>query len=269
MISIREALGSSLGKKYLMAVSGLAMVGFLVTHLVGNLQLYMADGAAFNAYAKALHDLGPLLWAAELGLIGIFVLHVAIAFGLQGTNTKARGSRYALALQTKGGPSYNSVLSRGMILTGIVLGVFIVAHVLHFKYGQFMPADVSETMVLTEGPNKFVSTVYNPELASEINAVQDAEAAKQGGKTQLAMDLYARVHHAFENPFWVAFYVAVMLFLAGHLRHGFWSAFQSLGALNSKLEKPMNTLGIVVGLALGVGFLLIPIYMFVTSTLIS
>lgn len=215
-----------------MGASGLALVGFVVTHLLGNLQLY-GDGVAFNAYAKGLHDLGPLLWAAEIGLLGVFLLHVAIALGLQGTNRKARGSRYAHAQQSKNGPSHMSPLSRNMIITGLVLFVFLVVHVLHMKFGVFSPETIATQTTTVKG--------------------------------ETALDLYARVVDAFQNPLWVVFYVGAMLFLAGHLRHGFWSAFQSLGALNKRLEKPAVGLALIVAAVLALGFLGIPLYIFITS----
>lgn len=232
MVPLKKALSSSLGKKYLMAVSGLALVGFIVTHLLGNLQLY-GDGTAFNAYAKGLHDLGPLLWVAEIGLIGVFLLHVFVALGLQGSNRKARGSRYAHAQQSKKGPSQMSPLSRNMIITGGVIFIFVVVHVLHMKYGIFSPEAINSQMTTVDGKS--------------------------------AYDLHGRVVHAFQNPLWVAFYVGVMLFLGGHLRHGFWSAFQSLGALNHRLEKPAILAGAIVALLLAAGFLGIPLFIFFTN----
>lgn len=229
MVPLKQALSSSLGKKYLMAISGLALVGFIVTHLLGNLQLY-GDGVAFNKYAQGLHDLGPLLWVAEIGLIGVFLLHIAIALGLQGTNRKAAGgSRYAVPQKTKGGPSQMSPLSRNMFITGSVIFIFVVVHVMHMKYGLFSPDAINE----------------------QVNGEK--------------FDLYIRVVDAFQNPIWVAFYVGVMLFLGGHLRHGFWSAFQSLGALNHRLEKPAIAAALVVAFIMAAGFLGIPLFIFFTK----
>ncbi len=232
MVPLKKALSSSLGKKYLMAVSGIALMGFIVTHLLGNLQLY-GDGVAFNVYAKGLHDLGPLLWVAEIGLIGIFLLHVAVAIGLQGRNRGARSSRYVHAQKSKEGPSQMSALSKNMIVTGGVIFIFVVVHVLHMKYGVFSSEAVNAAQVQVKGED--------------------------------AYDLYGRVVEAFKNPAWVAFYVGVMLFLGGHLRHGFWSAFQSLGALNHRLERPAIAAGAIVAVLLAAGFLGIPIFIFITN----
>ena len=231
MIPLKKALSSSLGKKYLMSVSGLAMVGFLVTHLLGNLQLYLPDqGEKFNLYAKALHDLGPLLWVAELGLIGIALLHVVVAFGITADAKAARGQdAYKRPLKSKGGPSYSSPASKGMIITGVVLLVFLVVHVLHMKYGVFSSPG---TMVTYENKGQM-------------------------------LDLYGRVKEAFSNPLWVAFYVGVMVFVGAHLRHGFFSAFQSLGAINKRLEGPINVAAKVIAAALMLGFLFIPVVFFI------
>lgn len=233
MIPLKQALSSSLGKKYLMAASGLGMVGFLVTHLLGNLQLYFPDqGKAFNLYAKGLADLGPLLYVAEAGLFFIAVLHIFVALGITASAKSARGSAYAGGLKTKGGPSYNSPASRGMIITGLVLLVFLIVHVLHMKFGVFSSAAANSAMVSYEGKGEM-------------------------------LNLYGRVQEAFTNPAWVGFYVVVMLFLGAHLRHGFFSAFQSLGALNWRLEKPMNVASKVIAALFVVGFLLIPVVFFI------
>ena len=233
MIRLKEAAKSTLFRKYLMSVSGLSIVGFVVVHLAGNLALY-GDGTAFNAYAKQLHDLGPLLWAAEIALLGIFLLHIVVAFGIQVKNRAAGGGRrYAVPQTSKGGPSYLSVASRRMFITGAVLMVFLVVHVMHFKYGFFFPEGVAEQTVLIDG--------------------------------EQAVDLYARVAHTFAKPLWVAMYVVVMVGLGVHLWHGFWSAFQSLGALNHRLEKPAVILGHVVAVVLALGFLGIPLFFFLQS----
>lgn len=78
-----------------------------------------------------------------------------------------------------------------------------------------------------------------------------------------ALNLYSRVTDVFSNPAWVIFYVVCMTLLFAHLRHGFFSAFQSLGALNWRLEKPVNILSKIIAATFAVGFLAIPIYFFV------
>ncbi len=228
-------LTSSVGRKVLMSLSGLGMIGFLITHLVANLLLYLPDGGlAYNRYAKTLRDVGPLLWFAEIGLLLIFAIHVYLALRLTRQNRAARGHRYAHSQKSKGGPSYLSTSSRNMIISGVILGAFIVLHVVHMKYGVF--------------------------TSPRVNAMTMTIGGERGH------DLYARVVDAFQNPMWVAIYMVVMLFLGAHLRHGFWSAFQSLGALNRRLEGPTVWLSRVTAVVFTVGFFFIPIWFFFSGS---
>ena len=230
MIPLKEGYKSSIAKKFVMAITGLAMVVFVITHLTGNLIL-LAGAEPFNRYAKGLHDLGPLLWLMELGLLAFFAWHIVTGVRLALRAYRARGTkRYEGGERTKGGPSYKSIASNNMVITGSVLGLFIVLHVLQMKYGLLSPTPVREAVVDLDGSQ--------------------------------ATNLYVRVVETFQSPFWVAIYVVVMGFLALHLRHGFWSAFQSLGALNPRLEKPMTMLGLVVAALLTLGFIALPIVLY-------
>src|SRR3712207_6207266 len=74
---LRPLITSSVGAKYLVALTGLALVAFVIGHLAGNLQVY-AGPDAINKYAQTLKDLGPLLWLARLGLLAVFVLHISL-----------------------------------------------------------------------------------------------------------------------------------------------------------------------------------------------
>ncbi len=123
-------LASSIGKKFTMAVTGLLLVGFLVAHLGGNLLLFAdADGERFDAYAHGLHALGPLLWAAEAGLLALFGLHVFYAVQTLRDNRRARPQRYAV-------PSSHgkkTLASASMPLTGAIVLGFLIVHIWHFR----------------------------------------------------------------------------------------------------------------------------------------
>lgn len=227
MVPFKKALKSQVGRKLLNAAGAIALVGFVIVHLLGNLQLYRGDGAAFNEYAKFLHDLGPLLWAAEVGLIAVFVLHAATGIGLWLKNRAARSNRYRVNQASKGGPSHLSAISKSMVVSGTALLVFVVVHVAHFKFELFTDKDYT----------------------TEING-------------EPAVDLYAHVVDAFQQPGWVAFYCGVMFLLGLHLRHGLWSMFQSVGWMNERYEKPVYALAALVGLLLAAGFFFIPIYIY-------
>ena len=125
---IGRFLTSSIGKKTFMALTGLGLVGFLVVHLAGNLTLFGSD-TAFNAYSAKLESYGVLLTAAEIGLAGLFAVHVASALRLSRENRAARPVGYALRA-TMG---ERTIGSASMLVTGLVVGVFVVVHVLDFR----------------------------------------------------------------------------------------------------------------------------------------
>jgi len=134
-----KTVGTSVGKKLMMAFTGLAFCGFLGAHLAGNLTLY-GGADAFNSYAKHLHSLGPLLTLAEFGLLTLFLVHVLTGLTLFYQNFKARPERYAVNRQAGG----RTIGSRTMPYTGILILVFIIYHLLNFHF-----VDKSNTTIFT------------------------------------------------------------------------------------------------------------------------
>jgi succinate dehydrogenase / fumarate reductase cytochrome b subunit len=130
---------SSIGRKQLVAVTGLLLCGFLVSHLAGNFFLLMGSDA-FNIYAHKLESLGALLYVAEIGLTVIFVAHLGLAIKLNLENMKARGSkRYALKKNTGRGSTW---MSLSMPYTGLVLLVFVILHIKSLKLGTYYTTQV-------------------------------------------------------------------------------------------------------------------------------
>ena len=124
---------SSIGAKVVMGVTGLMLIGFVIIHMLGNLQVFLGQ-EALNSYAKALHDLGGLLWVARFGLIGAVVLHIASGLRLASLNRAARPVRYAYETTVKA-----TFASRYMRMSGIVVLAFIVYHLAHFTLGITHP----------------------------------------------------------------------------------------------------------------------------------
>ncbi len=127
-----QAFTTSVGTKLLLALTGLALVGFLIVHLAGTLLLFFGP-AQFNDYSHALIS-NPLIVPAELGLVAIFLLHVIKAILNWVSNRGARRARY----ETKrwaGGPSRKSWASTTMIVTGALTLLFVPLHLITFKYG--------------------------------------------------------------------------------------------------------------------------------------
>ena len=137
---LRRTFESSLGKKYLVAATGIALVGFLVVHLSGNLTIYAEkSGESFDKYAHTL-DSNPLLPIAELLLGILFVAHIAFALRSNVRNREARSQGYAVRASL-GRKNLSSV---SMVVTGLVVLVFLVIHLYDFRVGRLLvPKDTS------------------------------------------------------------------------------------------------------------------------------
>ena len=199
---------SSIGKKLLMAITGLSFIGFLAAHLAGNLTIY-AGGEAFIAYAEKLHALGPILTIFELGLVVLALIHVTTGLILFVQNYRARSVPYEKD-QSAGGRTLSSIT---MPYTGLIILAFVIFHLINFSF-----------------VDKTDRTIF------EI------------------------VRSAFANPIYMIIYVLVMIVVALHVRHGFWSAFQTLGGNHPKYMPAIMALSIIISLIVGFGFGLLPIY---------
>ncbi|MCR9198672.1 MAG: succinate dehydrogenase cytochrome b subunit [Planctomycetaceae bacterium] len=130
---IVKACCTSVGQKILMAITGLSLVGFLVVHLGGNFNLFAGE-AAFNGYAEKLHSLGPLLAIAETKLFAIFALHLGLALSTRAMSARARKSGYEKTESKQSGFLIpNGGAANMMFITGLILGGYVVLHVLDMK----------------------------------------------------------------------------------------------------------------------------------------
>lgn len=223
MSTFNLPLWTSIGRKLVTGVTGLALVLFLIGHLIGNLTIF-AGSDVFNAYAHWLMNLmhGGFIILAEIGLLIFFFGHIIYAVAVQRKKGAAREAEY-YNVQDAGGNSRKTKASLNMIVSGVVLGAFVVLHLLHFKYGPY-----------------YTTMVHGEEVR----------------------DLYRLTIEFFQSPLNVLFYVACMSFLGMHLKHGTWSALQSLGAIRpSWMPCAYFTLS-AFGILLAVGFLLLPVIIF-------
>src|SRR4029453_15534039 len=136
-MDLQKAFSSSFGSKFLIAFTGLSLLVFLIAHLAGNL-LFIAGPDAFNEYSHKLVTT-PLICAAELGLLGVFLLHIFKTVGMIAGSYAARPERYAKKkwAKTKNDRSRKSVSSTTMILTGTITLLFVVTHLATFKFGTY------------------------------------------------------------------------------------------------------------------------------------
>jgi succinate dehydrogenase / fumarate reductase cytochrome b subunit len=234
MNAILAAANSTVGRKWTMGLSGLLLVGFAANHLAGNLSLFANDhGASFNAYTEFLHSFGPLLKVAEVGLAALFLLHIGTGIMVTRSNREARPVGYSVTADA-GGASRKQWASLNMIVSGMILLGFLVVHLLSLRFG--------DNFSITES-----GLVKFPEYE---------------GMNPEARDLATLTVTKFKNPLYVGFYTGTVALLFFHLRHGFWSAFQSMGASNPKAEPIIRLSGVAIAAALTAGFLVLPIWIF-------
>ncbi|UII29905.1 succinate dehydrogenase cytochrome b subunit [Fulvivirga ulvae] len=218
-----KAMSSTLGKKLLMALTGLFLVIFLVVHLSGNLQLLLNDeGRAFNVYAKFMTT-NPLIKTTSFILYATFIIHIVWAILITVSNKKARPVGYA-----KTSASTNSTWSsRNMGILGTIIFIFLVIHLKNFWY------------VMHWGPIEMVQ--------------YDGQEYR---------DLYATVDIAFSQLWYVVLYVVAMLGLMFHLFHGFSSAFQTLGLNHVKYNPVIKFVGVAFAIIVPAMFAAIPVIIY-------
>ena len=212
---------SSIGKKILVAVTGLAMIGFLAGHLLGNL-LVFSGPAAINGYAKKLHDLGPLLYIIRAALLATVVLHIVTTIQLVRLNRAARPQKYAVDTVRQASKS-----SRIMIWSGLTILAFIMYHLAHFTFAlgnQYRDPAIARYWV-------------EPGVHNVYNMVVDG----------------------FRVWYVSLFYIIALLLLTSHLSHGFASVFQTLGLATSRPRRPIAVAGNLFAWGWFLGNLSIPL----------
>ncbi|MEE4263422.1 MAG: succinate dehydrogenase cytochrome b subunit [Desulfobacteraceae bacterium] len=143
-------LGSSVGKKILMALTGLCLIGFLAVHLLGNVMAF-AGAEAFNGYAAKLHSLQPYLSVFNLGLAMLGLVHVVIGTLLFFENLKARPTKY-MVYKNPGG---RTIGSNTMPYTGVLILIFVISHLLKFTF-----VDKSVTPIYQQMAAAFANPVW-------------------------------------------------------------------------------------------------------------
>lgn len=149
-------LGSTIGKKYLMGITGLVWAGFVLAHMAGNLLIFVSHDA-YNAYGHALTS-GNFIYIAEAVLILALLVHVSMAVSLTLANRRAKGSRYAVAAS---GKKKVSLASRTMAVQGSLVLAFIILHIVTFKYGTYYETTVNG-VVMRDLARLIIETFQSP-----------------------------------------------------------------------------------------------------------
>ncbi|PLX84089.1 MAG: succinate dehydrogenase/fumarate reductase cytochrome b subunit [Desulfuromonas sp.] len=210
---------STVGRKLLMAVSGLMLVGFITVHLMGNLSVF-AGADAINIYAEKLHSLGPLVWVFRLAMLGLFAVHIGFGIQLSMENRRANPESYAIKQKLK-----TTFAAESMLYTGLVLLAFLIYHLLHF------------TVQIT-----------NPEISAHQLPLDAA----------MRLDVFSMVVMSFQKVFIALVYIVAMCALFLHLSHGLSSWVQTLGWNNGESQDKVVLIGRLVAVVFGLAYIAIP-----------
>ena len=211
---------SSLGRKYLMAITGAGLFAFIIAHMLGNWLIFLGPDA-INAYALKLKSMPELLWTARIGLLALAGIHVACAISLIIDNHRAKSTKYAV-----GKPVNTNWASRSMALSGLVVFAFIFFHIAHF-------------------------TTQNVDLS-----YREMYASLDGKKVH---DVYNMVVKGFSHPLVAGFYILAVGLLGAHLSHGVQSMFRSLGLSSPRIFPLLKKAALAFGILIGVGMAAVPL----------
>jgi succinate dehydrogenase / fumarate reductase cytochrome b subunit len=217
-------LTSSIGRKWIVALTGLVLFGFVVGHLIGNLQIFLG-WEAINRYGAFLQGTGELLWVVRIGLLVMIVLHIVFTIKLRAENRGAKEQRYAVTQYRA-----TSAAARWMTLSGLMVFCFIIYHLLHFTVQ--VPA-----VNLTSPAVNFVE-------------LHDAKARH---------DVYQMMVQGFRVWPVSFFYLVGVGLLALHLNHGIMSMGQTLGANTGKLRPLWEKGGPAFSWLIFIGYASIPV----------
>lgn len=205
-----------------MAASGLILFLFVIGHLVGNLQIFLGV-EAINRYGHFLQSNPELIWPARLVLLSMVGIHIWAAIQVSRENKAARPEQYAVYR-----PVGSSYASRTMLMSGLIILVFVIYHLLHFT----------------------VQTQFINLTGQDFVNFQDPERRH---------DIFKMMVVGFNNPWVSGFYVLGMALLCLHLSHGTSSMFQTLGWKNKSYGNMLDKLARVVALAIFLGYTSIPV----------
>lgn len=236
MSLIGNLFSSSIGRKFIMAVTGLVLIGFVTGHLLGNLQIFAAPDH-INGYAHFLQSLGPVLWLVRLVLLVCVGLHIWAAVALTLESKAARGpNAYGVHKWLRA-----TVASRTMRLTGLVVFAFIIYHIAHFTLGYAQASTFKGSL---------------PEVVLQHDVREFGFPLASAGTE--VHDVYSMVFLGFANPVVSIFYIVAVGLLSLHLAHGFDSLFQTIGWRNGTWGCCLRKVALLFSLLYFLGNLAIP-----------
>lgn len=217
-------LNSSVGRKWVVALTGLFLIFFVIVHMAGNLQMFAPTSEAINRYAFLLKSNPLVLWGFRLALLTAAALHIWAALSLARENRAAKPVNYAVkGRKSRLGVTWASVT---MVISGTVILGFVIFHLLHFT-AQVVDRSYQEMQVVVDG--------------------------------KAMHDVHRMVVTGFSKPLISGFYLLAMGLLFFHLRHGAASVFQTIGIRDRTLAKLIESASWALALVLFLGFGSIPV----------
>jgi succinate dehydrogenase / fumarate reductase, cytochrome b subunit len=233
---LRNLFGSTIGRKLIMAVTGVVLIAFVVGHMVGNLQVF-EDPDRINGYSHFLQSLGPALWAVRIFLLLCVTLHIWAATVLALQDHRARGDEpYKVKRWIQA-----TVASRYMRWTGYIVLAFILYHLAQFTFGIAQPGS-------------FKANLAHYTMRGDYH-ILGFTAVRAGTEV---LDVRSMVIRGFENPVVALFYIVAVGLLSLHLLHGADSLFQTLGWRNHRWERALRIVVTACCAAYFLGNLAIP-----------
>ena len=222
---------STIGKKVVMAVTGLSLISFLIVHVTVNACMWavvFVPGDHGEVFNKAAHWLGQTLVprVLEIGLFVFFIIHIVQGYVLEAQNRSKRKVGYHVKMGSEGSRWYR----KSMGLLGTIIFLFLVIHIADFW------------------------------IPSRFGGLSEVTYADEPGKTY--HELYGKMVVVFQNPWIVVLYVIGCISLAWHLIHGFQSGFRTLGVSNKKWLALLNGTGWIFSIIVCLLFAMMPISMY-------
>lgn len=266
---------SSIAKKAVVAITGLLMFGFVIGHMVGNLQIFLGR-ETINNYAEFLHSMPELLWLVRFGLLAAVVLHIVFTIWVTRENRASRPQRYVMERTVRASPA-----SRTMLLSGLLVLAFIVYHLLHFTahvtnpdYKQyyehqgrpvtlvnFEPAQVGVGQEQADAHAAAEASTPGDDISSRAaRAIQEipADSVAEQERREYRRDVYRMVILGFRDPLIAFTYIFAQVLLGLHLSHGASAMFQTLGLTIPKYRRAMFLVGPVTATIIVLGNVAIP-----------
>lgn len=222
MLWLWNFLKSSIGKKLLMALSGLFFCAFLLVHLAGNMLMYIGP-EAFNTYTTIMST-ASVNKVLEIVMVVLFLIHIYTSATLTLENRAARPVKYAMDVSA----GKRTFMSSNMFITGSIILIFVVIHLIGFKYGEWSndPAAMADPNNLT---------------------------------------MFGLVAAKFSGILYALGYTVAVIVLGFHLNHAFQSAFQTLGLNHNKYSPVIQKIGTLYSIVVALGFASFPVYFYLSQ----